>query len=161
MAPSPRTTLAGFERCDGQRPRCSNCQGKNHACEYRDEGELSKESKDVVLEVVRTLGQLPAASCARVLQELREEFNAWTVLSTLRQRAVDSRHGIEDAGPSNTPPIADAEACDLTQGWESQNPMAYPDREAMKPNVMQNQEPIRSSALQQQYELSPGQMKIV
>ncbi|KAG5922428.1 hypothetical protein E4U42_005456 [Claviceps africana] len=147
-------------RCDGQRPTCSNCREKSHPCEYRDDGDLSKESKDVVLEVVRTLSQLPAASCIRVLHELSEEPNAWTILSTLRRRAVDSHHDPTEVDPSNTPLMADTEACDMTHNWKSQNPLAYPDSEATKSNMTQDQDPARSSVFQQHHELSPAQRQI-
>ncbi|KAG6032767.1 hypothetical protein E4U41_007141 [Claviceps citrina] len=141
-------------RCDGQRPKCSNCQGKSNPCEYRDDGDLSKESKELVLEVTRTLAQLPDAGKIRVLQELRDESNAWTILSTLRHKGTDSR---EDASGDSSGPMSatDDGTCDGTQLWESQNPVAYPDKQATEPNVMPNE----LTPFPTQHDFSPGQMQ--
>lgn len=148
--------MSPVAQCDGLRPKCSNCQGKNAPCEYRDDGDLSKESKEVILEMTRTLTQLPATSRMRILQELADESNAWTILSTLRQKAADYRQDPNDASAS-TMSSTDDETCDLTQNWESQNPVAYPDREVLEPNMTQLQQLTRLSA--QQPELSPCQMQ--
>ncbi|EXU95357.1 Zn(2)-Cys(6) zinc finger domain protein [Metarhizium robertsii] len=58
-------------RCDGQRPVCSNCQGKTERCEYRDEGGPSKESKDLVVEVLRILGQMPTKEALQYIEGRR------------------------------------------------------------------------------------------
>ncbi|KAG5974960.1 hypothetical protein E4U55_007947 [Claviceps digitariae] len=141
-------------QCDGNRPKCSNCLGKSQDCEYRDDGDLSKETKDVILEVTRSLSQLPAATRSRTLQGLSSESNAWTILSTLRQKAIENRQDSNDASAS-TMSSTDDETCELTQNWESQNPVAYPERDITEPNMMPNQELTGLSA--QQHELSPCQ----
>jgi len=71
-------------RCDGQCPVCSNCQGLRHRCEYRNEGGLSQESRDVVVEFVRLLNQVPATAVLRILNEVKHETSAPRILSTLR-----------------------------------------------------------------------------
>ncbi|KAG6178471.1 hypothetical protein E4U27_003741 [Claviceps purpurea] len=111
-------------------------EGKSdYNCEYRDEGDLSRESKELVVEVTRILAQLPEPGRVRVLQELGEESSAWTILSTLRQRAADSRQEQSDASGSIQSSTGD-EMEDPFHGWESQNPVAYPDREDTQPAVM-------------------------
>ncbi|KAG6006167.1 hypothetical protein E4U21_007277 [Claviceps maximensis] len=126
-------------------------------CEYRDDGDLSKESKDVILEVTRILGQLPPATTTRALQELSEEPNAWTILSALRQKAIDNRQDSNEASAS-TMSSTDDDVCDLTQNWEAQNPIAYPDHEVTERYVVQNQGQAQISP--PQHELSPDQMQI-
>ncbi|KAG5917887.1 hypothetical protein E4U61_002233 [Claviceps capensis] len=100
-----------------------------------DEGDLTRESKELVVEVTRILAQLPEPGRGRVLQELGEESSAWTILSTLRQRAADSRQEQSDASGS-IQSSAGEEMEDPFHGWESQNPVAYPDREDTQPDMM-------------------------
>lgn len=87
------------------------------------------------MEVTRILAQLPEPGRVRVLQELGEESSAWTILSTLRQRAADSRQEQSDASGSIQSSTGD-EMEDAFHGWESQNPVAYPDREGTQPDMM-------------------------
>ncbi|QUC22753.1 uncharacterized protein UV8b_06994 [Ustilaginoidea virens] len=115
-------------RCDGGRPTCTNCQGKKTSCEYRDEeGHLSKESKDLVVHVTQSLSRLPHAEQTKVLHELRNEMDAWKILSVLRQgTASGSEQQLAESTGETPTTESDPAAPDE---WESQNPVAYPDVE--------------------------------
>ena len=121
-------------QCDGQRPVCSNCQGKTDQCEYRDEGGPSKESTDLVVEVLRTLGQLPSSDALEYIEGLKDEADALTILSTLR-RGLTCRQPESD--DSTVAPITGDDTKPTTQEWQKRNPMAYPGTAGRDANLFQ------------------------
>ncbi|KAK2593871.1 hypothetical protein QQS21_008421 [Conoideocrella luteorostrata] len=123
-------------RCDGQRPVCSNCQGKTNQCEYRDEGGPSKESRDLVVEVVRTLGQLPTSEAIQYLHGLKEESDALTILSTLRQGLTCKQLEADNVEAN---PVLDDDGQATQQEWRTQNPTAYPGARDRDTNLFQKQ----------------------
>lgn len=53
-------------------------------CEYRDEEVLSKESRDIVIEMIATLNQLPTTDLIETIRALKDEDNATNALAVLR-----------------------------------------------------------------------------
>lgn len=120
-------------QCDGQRPVCSNCQGKTDHCEYRDEEVPSKESRDLVIEVLRTLGQLPTTDAIQYIEGLKGEADALTILSTLRQGLTCRQPEVDNSTAS----VSTDNDKPTPQEWQTQNPMAYPGTAGRDTNLFQ------------------------
>jgi hypothetical protein len=73
--------------CDGQRPTCAHCAGQTARCEYRDEGGISPQSKDLIVELFSILGQLQTSDVIRVLAEIRKEVDAVAIVAIIRDRS--------------------------------------------------------------------------
>ncbi len=108
-------------QCDGQRPVCTNCLGATSQCTYRDESDLSHESRKDVVDVVRMLNSMPATEAIRTLRVLGTETNAPVILSTLRDVARTPHRPSADSSAAATSSDA-PEALE----FEIQNPTAYP-----------------------------------
>jgi hypothetical protein len=121
-------------QCDGQRPVCSNCQGKTDHCEYRDEGGPSKESTDLVVEVLRILGQMPTTEALEYIEGLKDEEDALTILSTLR-KGLSCR--LAEVDNSTTVPVSDDDNKPTLQEWQIQSPIAYPGTAGRDTNLFQ------------------------
>lgn len=108
-------------RCDGKRPVCANCIGQTDLCEYREDSDLRPESKKIVIEIIQLLNCLPAAQLRRVLEQLRTETNAATIMALLRDEAALAQ---ESSGDFSTV-VSPYEASGRTE-FESRYPTAYP-----------------------------------
>lgn len=95
--------------------------GSTWQCAYRDESDLSHESRKLVIEVVRILNSIPAAEAVRTLRLLGTETNAPIILSTLRDEATarsePSTESSTGAGSNDTSEPLE---------FEVQHPIAYP-----------------------------------
>ena len=111
----------GYRQCDGQRPVCTNCQGQTGECVYRDEADLSNESRSLVIEIVRMLNSVSSPDAVRILKLVSNETNAAIVLSTLRDETRGSSQTTEDAAAG-----LDSEVNPEPLKFVVQNPIAYP-----------------------------------
>src|SRR4051812_17108170 len=80
LDPPSSLAILPLLQCDGERPVCSNCDGKVDVCEYRGRSGLSQESKDALLETIQTLSSLSEQEAIRILEQLSPK----TILQTLR-----------------------------------------------------------------------------
>lgn len=108
-------------QCDGQRPVCVNCIGSNSECTYRDESELSQESRKLVIEIIQILSSLPTEKTVRALQLLSSETSAPVIMSTLRDTLTGRDMPNSSLGRAEILPV-------LPESVEFaiQNPIAYP-----------------------------------
>lgn len=111
----------GYRQCDGQRPVCTNCQGQAGECVYRDESDLSNDSRSLVVEIFRMLNSVPSAEAVRILKLLSTETNAAVILSTLRDETSGMSQTSEDAAAG-----LDSEVNPEPLEFVVQNPIAYP-----------------------------------
>lgn len=88
---------------------------------YRDESDLSHESRKILVEVVRILNSIPVGESVRTLRLLSAETNAPIILSTLRDEATARRERPFSSDGNATP---DGQPAPLE--FEIQNPIAYP-----------------------------------
>lgn len=109
---------------------------------------MSRESRKLLTQVIRTLSDFPPMEMIRILNELREA-DAFTVLATLRSRA-EHFFGSEEPGRRVRPTagVNVDQALDSAE-LELYNPVAYPPLSSLEPNLLENksyQELIQSSA---------------
>lgn len=123
-------------QCDGQRPICENCHGSTVTCTYRDEVELSNDSRKLLLEVIGILNNIPAGEAIRTLRSLRAETNAPMALSTLRAQVTTREH--HPLTIDSTPPKDNPDYFELAV----HNPIAYPGIPAqVNPHDPENRSP--------------------
>ncbi|KJZ68375.1 hypothetical protein HIM_12235 [Hirsutella minnesotensis 3608] len=107
-------------RCDGQRPVCANCREQSAHCEYRDESPMSEDSKKLVVEVVRALGNLSVRDLFQTVSKIKDETEATTILSTLK--AGSANHEKPSSAPTSDRSKGAFEKLELA----AYNPVAYP-----------------------------------
>lgn len=108
-------------RCDGLRPNCSNCKDSPEPCIYRNDSELSHDSKLLLLEVIRLLNSIPDDETLERLRVLRREIDTSVILTILRQDVDSSQQPLDKSESSS-------EGGDPFQVLElsSQYPNVYP-----------------------------------
>ncbi|KAF5127210.1 hypothetical protein E5D57_003301 [Metarhizium anisopliae] len=105
-----------------------------------DEGGPSNESKDLVVEVLRILGQMPTTEALQYIEGLKDEEDGLTILSTLR-KGVSCRQAQVDIPTATSVSIDDGKT--TPQEWQMQNPMAYPGTAGRDTNLFQK-DPYRA-----------------
>ena len=89
--------------------------GTTTQCAYRDESDLSDESKKHVVELTRLLNGMPPSETIRTLRLVRTETNAARILSTLRTEAMPRGDAFADyptnASPSDTLELPSTPEC--------------------------------------------------
>ncbi|PNY25245.1 N-terminal fungal transcription regulatory domain-containing protein [Tolypocladium capitatum] len=108
-------------RCDGQHPTCSPCHDQQLPCEYREKPPLLDETNKLLVEVFRILNNLPRTEVLRVLETMRGESDASTILSTLRG-GMEAKQRPSDLSTAAAIMGNTFEVLEL----EAQNPVAYP-----------------------------------
>ncbi|POR36619.1 N-terminal fungal transcription regulatory domain-containing protein [Tolypocladium paradoxum] len=132
-APAARVEPDGsssVERLEAKRRRvgvsvaCNTCRRKKirHVhCEYREMPPLLDESNKLLVEVVRTLSELPRTEVLRVLGSLTGEAEASTILSAWRG-GMEAKQRPSDLSTAAAIMGSSFEVLEL----EAQNPVAYP-----------------------------------
>ncbi|KFA46182.1 hypothetical protein S40293_03792 [Stachybotrys chartarum IBT 40293] len=101
-------------RCNGERPRCHNCQRRNlSACVYMD-----KSSRDAAAEVIKILQTLPRNRAYHILERLRRSDHSSNALMTV----IDDSELRNDAAPNLLGPSPSS----LEEELSTQFPIAYP-----------------------------------
>ncbi|KFA81939.1 hypothetical protein S40288_06893 [Stachybotrys chartarum IBT 40288] len=101
-------------RCNGERPRCHNCQRRNlSTCVYMD-----KSSRDAAAEVIKILQTLPRNRAYHILERLRCSDHSSTALLTV----IEDGELRNDAAPN----LLGLLPSSLEEELSTQFPIAYP-----------------------------------
>ncbi|KAI1413595.1 hypothetical protein F5Y13DRAFT_160655 [Hypoxylon sp. FL1857] len=137
-AASPRRSRPGActecrnrkTKCDGMRPRCSNCVKRGAAfCVYIDKIKAGPE----MLELVELLKSLPEDQALMLLSALREHEDPATALSAFKGGGAEEE-GRMSSGPSAQACISPRTMLELE--LMANNPKAYPSLPPIDPTVL-------------------------
>ena len=94
---------------------CTKCLGTTTQCAYRDESDLSDESRKLVVELTRLLNDMSPSETIQTLRLVRKETNAAIILSTSRTEAVSRGDAFADyhtyISPSDTLELPSTTEC--------------------------------------------------